>query len=177
MADRDPLATSSAVPRAETGDRPRFATVVLRGSAIEAGLVTTRCPQCGVNPAGLMQEYLWRFLPPWVFAMLCTDCAETTNKGRVLRVWSFWIMAIAPILFGVGAMLLKGRVVVGVTSGAVIGIVAMIAMHRYTRFDLIYLKRIDKAADTITLLVPPSAAKIFREETDAVVPGNEDDHD
>jgi hypothetical protein len=193
--EQDALATSSAVPRAELADEPRLVTAVLRCSVAEAGLVTTRCPQCGINPSGEPKEHQWRFVPPWVYMMfgmgmwwvalfayfvvrrkvitslmLCADCAKTAARSRWLRSLSVVGMAALPTMFGlVGAALHEVGFAIGAMTGVVSGIVGMVAAHRHTRFDLMHCKHIDKTNDTMTLQLSPAAVKVFREETIAVV--------
>jgi hypothetical protein len=190
------LVTSSTVPRVALGPSPtELVTVVLRIAEAEAGLVTTHCPQCGVNPAGPPEPQQWRYVPPWVYVMLglgmgwlallayfaarqtvtsslmlCADCASTAKRSKRLRSISVVGMVAFPLLFGaVGGVVVDGMgALYGSMIGMVSGIAGMIAVHRRTRSSLVHCKHIDKANGMVTLQLSPACEDVLRSETDVL---------
>jgi hypothetical protein len=59
------------VPRLDlraTGDRPRIlAEVVLSTTALQGGIRTRTCPQCGLNPTTTMAKRKFEYIPRWIY--------------------------------------------------------------------------------------------------------------
>jgi hypothetical protein len=190
---REP-ALPAALPRLDlraTGDRPRvLADVMLSTTALQDGIRTHTCPQCGLNPTTTLAKRTFQYVPPWVYiglvmnlivllilyfagrrvvkgeVALCADCDAADRRARTLQSVSVGGLVAFPALFGVGLGTLLGvdAGLLGAAVGVVSGIVGMIAAHRLTRFDALRCVMVDKKSNTTTLKVSDSFARVLASE-------------
>ncbi len=190
------LSTSSSLPHLDLRqprEQPSVVDVVVKCSALVAGLKTSTCPHCGINPAGPPVKRTFQHVPRWVYIglflnivvlmimyglgrrvvkgelSLCADCASADKRGRLIRSLSFGGIVLFPaVLALIGGLALGGE---GAVGGALAGLVAfvggMFAAHHKTRFDVIGCKLIDKKADTMTLTSSPAFVGVLAREAPA----------
>ena len=168
--------------------------LVLQRAAFARGIVTAKCPQCGVNRADVPHALRVDHTPPWVYftvlatpvalalcyfaarvrvtssVMLCGDCVRAEKGARDTRSLALWAVL---LVGGVGAV---GLAVVASTMGTLIVGAAMVAacararvVFARTNADLIRAGSID--AHNVTLKVRTSWRAVFRAEVPALLYG------
>jgi len=164
-----------------------LANVVLSTTALQQGIRTHTCPQCGLNPTTTMVKRTFQYVPPWVYigllmnvivllllyvvgrrvvkgeVALCADCNDADRRARTLQSVSVVGLVAIPLLFSFGAGLFLGAEA-GLLAGAVgvvSGIVGMIAAHRTTRFDALRCVMVDKQANTTTLKASDTFSRVL----------------
>lgn len=187
-------ALPAAMPRLDlraTGDRPRvLADVVVSTTALQDGIRTHTCPQCGLNPTTTLAKRTFQYVPPWVYiglvmnllvllvlyfvgrrvvkgeVALCADCDAADRRARTLQSVSVGGLIGFPALFGVGlgAALGVEAGLLGAAVGIVSGVVGMIAAHRLTRFDALRCVMVDKTTNTTTLKASDTFARVLASE-------------
>lgn len=194
---RQPVSPVS-IPSADVGlAEPRARTTVpvtLKTAALEAGLHTHTCVQCGLNPAGPPVKRRYQYVPSWVYLGLmmnivvllilyyagrrvvdgklglCADCDRADKRGRTLRGVSLVGLLAFPVVGAlVGALVSSDGLLFGAAAGVVAGVAGIVAAHRSTRFDVISARLIDKKAGTTILVASPELAGVLaREAPDAL---------
>lgn len=172
-------------------DGPRvLKDVVVSTSALQGGVHTRTCPQCGLNPTTTMARRTWQYVPPWVYVglvlnvlilamlyyaarvvvkgavSLCDDCAAADRRGRTIQSMSVIGLVAFPVLLGVGLGAIVGAEagIFGAAAGVVSGIAGMIAAHRMTRFDVIRCTMVDKKKGTLTLKASDTFGQVLAAE-------------
>lgn len=179
------------------GPRP-LQSVVLRTSALEAGMRTHICPQCGVNPTTGLVKRTFQFVPPWVYVglllnvlvlmllyfvgrrvvkaelSLCADCDAADRRGRTTQSLSVVGLIGFPLAlgFGLGATVGVDAGLFGAAAGVVSGIVGMVAAHRATRADVIRCVAVDKTLGTTTLKASDTFARVLLAEGSTALAGD-----
>ena len=171
-----------------TGVGPRrVEQVVVRTSALQSGIRTHTCPQCGMNPTTAFVKRTFQYIPPWVYAGLllnvlvlmvlyfsgrrvvkaelglCTECDKADRRGRTLQSMSVLGVLCFPMLFGFGLGAVGGVELglFGAAAGIVSGIAGMVAAHRATRFDVMRCVGVDKKLGTTTLKASVSFKRVL----------------
>ena len=135
------------------------AKVDLSTAALQAGVQTKTCPQCGLNPATTMAKRRFMYVPPWVYAglainiiilavlyiagrrivdghlSLCADCDAADRRARTLQSLSVGGLVLFPMLMaGVAGFVLGIEAgLMGAAAGFVAGLAGIVAAHRHTK--------------------------------------------
>lgn len=161
----------------------------LKIAAVQGGVHTPTCLQCGLNPVTTPVPRKFQYVPPWVYIglalnvvilmilyfagrqivrgslSLCPDCDRADKRGRFWRglsVLGLIVFPIAGLLLGVP--LSDAAMGFGAASGLVAGIAGMVAATRKTRGDVIVVKKIDKKAGTLELTAAPEFGDVIDRE-------------
>ena len=173
-----------------------MAPVALRASALEAGLHTATCPQCGINPAGPPVERTFQHVPGWVYIgllanvvvmmilylvgrvrvtgtlTLCADCDAADRRGRRLRSLSVVGLVGLPLLFGFIGGIAAGveAALVGAGAGVVGGAIGAIVAHRRPATETIGVKFANRKQNVLELTANATFRDVIeREAPDALV--------
>ncbi|MBI1946249.1 MAG: hypothetical protein HYS27_11160 [Deltaproteobacteria bacterium] len=163
--------------------------VRLKIAAVQGGLRTHTCLQCGLNPVSAPVPRKFLYVPPWVYIglalnvvillilyfagrqvvqgslSLCPDCDRADKRGRfwrALSVLGLIVFPIAGLLLGVPVS--DAAMGFGAASGLVAGIAGMVAAARKTRADVVVCKKIDKKAGTLELMAAPEFGDVINRE-------------
>ena len=157
--------------------------------AVQGGLRTHTCLQCGVNPVSEPVPRKFMYVPPWVYVglalnvvilmilyfagrqvvqgslSLCPDCDRADKRGRFWRGLSVLGLILFPIAGALlGVPISEGAVAFGAASGLTAGIAGMVAATRKTRADVIVCRKIDKKGGTLELMAAPEFGDVIDNE-------------
>jgi hypothetical protein len=189
---REP-ALPAALPALDLSRRAEARTVTrveVSTSALQAGLRTATCPQCGLNPATTLVKRRFIYVPPWVYIglalniivlaimyvagrrvvdaqlSLCADCDAADRRARSLTSVSLFGLIGFPTIFGIagGALVGLDAGMFGLAVGLVAGVVGVVAAHRHTKQDAIRCTFVDKARGVTTLAASDTLQRVLAQE-------------
>jgi hypothetical protein len=169
-------------------------SLVVERAEFERGVVTSTCPQCGLNHADTRLAVKVEYVPPWIYltlfanvivlaicyyaarkrvetsVMLCADCVRAEKRARNLRSLATWALVLVNGFGTVGLVAAEsttGMLAVGAAIAAS-WIGAAVVFNR-TSADRIGAGAIDK--HNVTLKVPTSWRRVLRAEAPALLYG------